>query len=277
VSAGNVTVPPTALAALVPLNTVGKRVDAALTRFCELMRTAPDGAVPVPGLSWTVGELGAHMVTGARLWSRMLAGEPSPITSLRDGAAATALMIADLEEREPARLADLIELESRATAAALGNRDPDELFPWHAGLQLTMGQAEAVGLGELLVHGFDLARAVGRPWPIEPADARAVIYAAGAILPALVDPVRAQGVTASYELRLRGGSSLALRIRDGALVVEPGPDPRAVCRISADPTAFLLISYGRVSPWRYVTSGRILAWGRRPWAMARLATMLQGF
>jgi len=105
-----------------------------------------------------------------------------------------------------------------------------------------MGQAEAIGLGELLVHGFDLARALRRPWSISDDDARTVIYGVAPILPSLIDRERARGFRASYELRLRGGSSLALRFEDEALTVEAGTVADADCRISANPRAFLLLS-----------------------------------
>ena len=268
---------PTALADLVPADKIGDAVDATLVRFCDLLRSAPDGSIPVPGLTWTVGELGAHLVTGAQLWRRMLAGDPSPITSLSDGSVHTARMIAEFPERDPATLAELIEVESRATADEMSARAPDVPYPWHAGLALTTGQSEAIGLGELLVHGFDLARALGRPWDIPSDYACFVIYGAGAVLPAAVDHAAAQGFTASYDLRLRGGVPLAMRFTNGSLTVEPGGTSRADCRISADPPAFLLLSYGRATPWRFIARGQLIAWGRRPWLAARLATMLQGF
>ena len=161
--------------------------------FCELLRSAPDGSLPVPGLDWTVGELGAHLVSGARLWRRMLAGEASPVTSLVDGASHTARMIEGLPERDPVALSELIDNEIGATLGELNRRPADQAYPWHAGLQLTMAQASAIGLGELVVHGFDLARALHKPWPIDRRDARYVIYGASAILPAAVDHAQAAG------------------------------------------------------------------------------------
>ena len=53
--------------------------------------------------------------------------------------------------------------------------------------------------------------------------------------------------------------------------MEDGPAADADCRISADPSAFLLVNYRRRAPWRYVSTGRIVAWGRRPWLGLGLA------
>jgi len=266
---------PAALASLLSIEAIDERVDEALVRFCDLLRQAPDGAAAVPGLTWTVGELGAHLVTGAQLWSRMLRGEPSPIASLSEASAHTARMIAELDERDPGRLAELLEQETRTTAAMLAAHSSDRPFPWHAGLELTMGQAEAIGLGELLVHGFDLARALQRPWSISDDDARTVIYGAARILPSLIDRERARGFEASFELRLRGGSPLSLRFEDQTLTVGAGRVADADCRISARPRAFLLLSYGRARSLPFLLRGQLLAWGRRPWLAARLPSLLQ--
>jgi hypothetical protein len=207
----------------------------------------------------------------------MLAGEASPIISLADASTNTARMLAEFDERDPTILADLMMVENRALIEEVSSRPPDEPYPWHAGLQLTMTQASAVALGEFLVHGFDLARALRRPWSIEGRHALLVINGVAAILPAAVDPTHAEGFTASYELRLRGGAPFGMRFDHGALSIQPGAARRADCHISAEPAAFLLVSYGRVTPWRYVARGRLVAWGRRPWLAPRFGKMLHSF
>ena len=269
---------PTALADLVPADKIGDAVDATLVRFCDLLRSAPDGSIPVPGLTWTVGELGAHLVTGAQLWRRMLAGDPSPISSLSDGSVHTARMIAEFPERDPATLAELIEVESRATADEMSARAPDVPYPWHAGLALTTGQSEAIGLGELLVHGFDLARALGRPWDIPSDYACFVIYGAGAVLPAAVDHAAAQGFTASFDLRLRGGIPLSDAVHEW---IAHGRARWHVSRSIAASQPIRRPSYSSPTDVRLLgassLAGRLIAWGRHPWLAARLATMLQGF
>ena len=136
----------------------------------------------------------------------------------------------------------------------------------------------AVALGELLVHGLDLGRATGTAWEIEPVDARLVLGNIGDLLPLLVDPVTAGQLTATIEVRLRGSGPaeppIVLVFTDGRLSVGPGPAPRADVRISAEPVAFLLISYGRLGQWRPILTGRVLAWGRRPWIALRLTRYL---
>lgn len=51
--------------------------------------------------------------------------------------------------------------------------------------------------------------------------------------------------------------------------------PRAYdCRITVDPTAFLLVSFRRTPIWRTIASGRMRAGGRRPWLATRLGELV---
>ena len=84
---------------------------------------------------------------------------------------------------------------------------------------LELGSMLAMGLGEYLLHGLDIARALSQPWRIEPEDARLVLAAAMPLLPLLVNPATTAGVRVAYDLRIRGGERFMVRIDDGALAV----------------------------------------------------------
>ncbi len=98
-------------------------------------------------------------------------------------------------------------------------------------------------VGEQLVHGFDLARAVGRDWPIDPDAAR---------------------------LTLAGSAPL---LDHGRALVEAA-DGRCDCWIQVQPIPSLLTGYGRVNRWLPLHRRQIRAGGRRPWIAARLASYL---
>ena len=85
------------------------------------------------------------------------------------------------------------------------------------------------------------------------------------ILPGWVDPERARGLTATFQVRLRGQATHVFRFQDGRLRVDPDREPPIDVRISGDPAALLLVLYRRQSPWRHIARGRLVAWGRRPW------------
>ena len=125
-----------------------------------------------------------------------------------------------------------------------------------------------LGLGEYRLHGRDVAKALDRPWPITPDDARLVLASALPLLPLLVDPSTTADVRAAYDLRVRGGPQVGVVIRDGRLTVG-GDDGPVDCHVSAEPVALLLVSYGRRSQWGPALTGKLLGVGSQ--AVARAA------
>jgi hypothetical protein len=136
----------------------------------------------------------------------------------------------------------------------------------------------AISLGEAIVHGRDLARAAGRPWPVSADWARSVFLGLLPVLPHYLLPERATGRHHRFDIRLRGRPTVGavFSITDGILKIEP-PAARqpADCRISGDPWAFLLVLYGRTGPARPAATGQIVAWGRRPWLAFVLPTLFR--
>ncbi len=129
---------------------------------------------------------------------------------------------------------------------------------------MTVPTIAAALLGEQVIHGLDIARAVGAPWPISQDDALLVLAGATAVAPSYVDRHRAAGLHIAYELRFRGGPRYRLTIDDGTAAVGP-PGGKVDFWISADPVAFLLVTYGRTGQWGPTIRGRIITGGRKPW------------
>jgi hypothetical protein len=126
-------------------------------------------------------------------------------------------------------------------------------------------------LNETVMHGYDIALAAGRPWRIEPA--RAAMVLGRFIVPvlqaldsrAMVNAAKATGFRATYDIRIRGGDSFHFLFDDGELnIVEPS-SRRVDCHISADPVAFLMVVWNRQSQWTAIATGKLMAWGRKPW------------
>jgi hypothetical protein len=126
-----------------------------------------------------------------------------------------------------------------------------------------------VNLGDVLVHGVDLSRALSRKWVVGAADATAVLTAVFDILPAFVDATAAGDFTATYALTLRKGPSFGFVFDNGALTIQRDRPAHAHCRLLASPVALLLSSYGRVPVWRTALTGQVLAYGRKPWLALR--------
>ena len=133
--------------------------------------------VPVPGLAWTVAETAAHLVALLRQSAAFVSGA-------RDGAAERVALPASggvgermaignareldrFGERRIPVLRQLLESSAEEYATLIAaHRDGgpvETLFGPEDPAAMT-----AALVGEQLVHGFDLARAVGRRWTIAP-------------------------------------------------------------------------------------------------------------
>jgi hypothetical protein len=192
--------------------------------------------------------------------------------------------------RDPNDLAARIEATAAEYAAATAGRDPDELYDWLGGTKLPLRTLHAHSVSELTVHTVDVAKALGRK-PEVPADAALaaledfvvpLVTAVGASgsfggPTAFVDAEAGRGFRARYEVRLTGGAGPKHFIIDaGALhITDPDPTQRVDCTVAADPSALLLVMWGRASQWPAVARFKLRAWGPKPWLAMKLPGLLR--
>jgi hypothetical protein len=242
-------------------------------RFSALLRTAPDGTRRVPHLNWTVGETGAHVLCSLRRYPEMLAGASTGWAGLSDSEAENARLLAEIPEREPKEIADAIDVAALMFREAFASYLEDDAT-WHAGLRIPPASMVGILVGDMLIHGWDIATAIERPWLIDAPDASLAFAATILVGPHFVDAEAARGFSATYGIRLRRGPSFTLTFTDGRLTVTEGQPPHADCRMSVDPVAYLLTAYGRVPVWRPALRGQLVPYGRRPWLGPKLSSLV---
>lgn len=245
---------------------LGDAIRTTAEEIAELLRGAPDTGAPVPGLTWTVGEVAAHLAQANALMAGVAAGHPQ---GHGDGtpqgiAAANEEALAAFGERAAEPLASMIVTQAAACLDAMAGHPADET------LMTPMGPMNRVVLGSYLLthmlgHGYDLARALKRPHMVDPARVRLALPFMVLAMPRVTDAATTAGLNARYAVRLWGGGRFGVTFTDGSAVVGHELPDRPDCTISIEPVTFLLMALGRCSPVGAMARGRVFAWGRKPW------------
>ncbi|MDQ3760746.1 MAG: SCP2 sterol-binding domain-containing protein [Actinomycetota bacterium] len=258
-----------------------------IRRVTTLLRSVRNPEAHAVG-QWNLGEVAMHLsqawvaVPGLarRDLSRVhevvpslagVAGD-SLIQDMWDLGETTMLGVKSDSERDPKVLADRIEARAEEYFRECVGADPNAPRAWLVqGVTVRQSTLTYHLLNETVMHGGDIAHAAGRPWPIESAHAamvigRFLVPVFQALDPrAMVDPEKAAGLRATYDVRIRGGDRFYFIFNNGALTVEDPSSRKADCHISADPVAMLMVAWARENQWRAIAKGKLLAWGRKPW------------
>lgn len=221
--------------------------------------------------------MAAHLAGFGPIYLSIVRGEGSAVDKLEDLGRWNAQTVASVDDHDVTTLAARIDALCEEVLDAAGGESSETVVPWHGGLRLPLSTVWAVLAAEFLVHGHDVARAAGKPWPIPADEARAVLMGLLPLLPHFVDPAETADFRARFDLRFRGArdARAILSFDDGRLAIEGPNGGRVDCHISADPAAYLLVGYGRLEPWRPALTGRIVSWGRKPHLAFRLTRLLR--
>lgn len=260
-------------------------IGAAAKRFTALLRDTDDIAHQAAGTDWTVAETAAHVSVVLTGFSAAIAGEMQALTPeqyLDEDfptrlAATNAATIAMVDRTEPVQLAELIAAGAQRFLQLAATADPEMECetPWYGpGRTRTVDCLTALALGELTVHGHDIATGTGRPWPIPAGYAKLIVgTVCPEMSPLVVRPEAGRGAPVTYEVRLRGdGPRYVIRVANGTAEVRAVGGP-VDCVISADPVTYLLVVYGRMPLGRAMLRGGILAKGHRPWLGLRFKNL----
>lgn len=261
-------------------------LDVALTESCAalavvrervgaLVASIPDMTVPIRGSEWRVREAAVHMLTESDVHTDMALGKPTPRSGVSKDEIArdNERFLAAIPEAPPIELGGLIREAVDRFLEAVSRRKADEQVVWAGDAAISLADLAGVELGELLLHGYDIASVVGAPWPIEPGHASLVLSGYGPLYRTIVNQELARGLTADVRVELRGGGAMTLRFADGAFSLEPaGPGP-AECTVSAEPVAFLMVVSRRLTQWAAITLGLLQASGPRADLALRLTDL----
>lgn len=261
-------------------NTRALRSD--LDRFVAMVSAAADLSAPVPRLTWTAAQTVAHATASVAALGAAVVGDVTGVTPIvaaavqpvgphvtQGEAVAPVNEVTVRHVRPPKEAAAGLLASGEALLAAIPGSGPDveRATPWYGpGRTRTAGTLAAAGHGEVLVHGLDVARALGVRWPI-PAESAGPVIAKTfrGMAPHLLTPA-GRAFRGVVEVRIAGVDRFTFEFADGAVSVgEPRRWRDVTYRVSMTPEAALLVGYGRASLWSYVLRGAIRPGGPQPW------------
>lgn len=255
----------------------------AADRFADLTLAVPDPSVMATE-DWTVADTAAHTTGIALNYTAMVAqdGRPLPIPAVREHFPVTTVdtihtglnpaQLGGFTERDPATLARLLREAVADILDTTADADPGRVIPWLGDSRLPIAGVLAHLTNELLIHGWDIARAARVPWRI-PEEQAALFFDLFLVEVVrngyghLLDDDRPvhQGRIA-VEFRSAYTTPVTMVLDSGvATVEEAGGD--CDIRIRFRPATMNLLRFHRIGYPRAMLSGSLMAWGRRLWLL----------
>ncbi|MFI1865780.1 maleylpyruvate isomerase family mycothiol-dependent enzyme [Streptomyces jumonjinensis] len=277
---------------------LGDAIRATAREIAGVLDGVDDTSVPVPGSRWAVGESAAHLAYANELMADLAVGRerghgdgtPQSLAGANERALAAfperaagplAAMIVAQADRFLAAVAESrAGAESGTAADGLrgGDHPAEDAVLADDAVRTPLGPMSRAVLGSYLLthmlgHGYDLARALGRPHMVDRTRAGLCVPFLLTVMPLVANRAAADTLTAGYAVRLWGGDSFGVVFSDGVAVTARRPPDRPDCTLLIEPVTFLLMALGRIPTWGALARGRVLAWGRKPWLGARFPTL----
>lgn len=249
---------------------VAADVRAAAADFVSQLRSIGDMTIKVPNLDWSVGELAAHLISLPKLYHDQ--NDLDSFVRPTDFGVFSRKARTRITTRDPDELSELLIAQTAALLAECGE-DPAAERTLYG--QSTNGLNIAAGmLSELKLHAMDLAELSGAEVELTRRQALVALHQMMLLAPAFIDQQKARSFDGTYHLKFRGGADYTHVIADGVVTVTAQKPPKADAHLNADPVSFLLLSLGRMSQVNAALLAKVIVYGRKPWKIARLNSLL---
>ncbi|MEO6570648.1 MAG: maleylpyruvate isomerase family mycothiol-dependent enzyme [Ilumatobacteraceae bacterium] len=227
----------------------------------SLVQAGKNSDQTVSGLSWTVGELGAHLGATADNYATMAEGEVVMTESVSERRTVIDRGIALHVAASAVQQANLVEEGVDRLVTALRLRTDDERLPYY-GMHVPPSLIAGMCLNELVVHGVDLARTHGRPVEVPDHAAYQSLLASCALSSFALTPWgRARSMVLGYGAR--GHAPIIIALDRGDVTVSHRTDHKVDAWFRGSAADLLLASYHRISALRSLRTLRLR--GRRPY------------
>lgn len=251
------------------------RIDDVLQRFCRLARSA-DPDARRPGLEWTVQQVVAHVLSLAHRYEAIAEGRD---VRRADRAHDLNKIYRDELNKVMAPLPELVDqLEAFAPVldSCFDKMPANARYEYQCNAMCSGLVLQVIWLGELVLHGEDIARAIGVPWDISERDMLLYHLVPVELAHSLLRADLAKSTDISVALQVRGARPYVMHIHDGILDMRPrrpGDRPDAV--VKAPPSTSIKLLMNRMGPIGATRHGLRIVGGRRPWKAMKLQSCFE--
>lgn len=214
------------------------REQARFERTVDLFRQV-DPDLGLVGSPWTARDVLAHLCNVARRYTSVprLASTPREVDAI-NAEELTALSGVAMDELS-GKFARAFE-RYREVWTQVG---PEHMWPFHGGGQLPTAALRANWLGEMTVHGYDVASVAGVEWSVSDEDAQDLLVFLRQIVPAYARPGDSVAVAVAPE----DGETWTIQIDPESATTADGSEG-AQATISGPTWALVLLLYQRIRP-----------------------------
>lgn len=237
-------------------------IDQAGDRFiAQLYALDPeDGDRKVPGLTWTVAEVAAHMlnIVNRGLGDRRRSDSIPGLAELNDRC------VGEVDTRVPMEIADRLTQDKSRLMSLLRALTPEKAesttFPLHAGLVTNIPSALSYMLFDFLAHGLDVARGAQRPWEIPPSHAALVLHASLPVLGPWAEESAVAGPAERLAVSFPGDrDAIVVEVGDGSYLAKNRSRDEVNDIAEVDPVETFLAVAGR-APATDPLAARLAGW-----------------
>jgi uncharacterized protein (TIGR03083 family) len=252
-----------------------ERIAQALQRFDRVARSADPLARP-PRSNWTVQQVVAHVLTIVHRYLQYveggyrLASHPREVSVLNQTELDAAMApIPQLVDELQAVAPQLNELFDKVA-------DEGRVLAFHCGAAVDGITWQTNWLGELLLHGQEIARAVKAPWALAERDMLLIARGLMQIAPAYLRTAIGPDTDICAAVLVPEARPYLIHIHDGIAEIRgrrAGDRPDTVLRLPASTLTQLL--YQRIGPVTAARKGLRVIGGRRPWLALKLQSCFE--
>jgi uncharacterized protein (TIGR03083 family) len=256
-------------------NELRDRIEEARQRFYQLARTADPNARRL-GLDWTVHQVIAHVLCVARRYQAIIEGRdfrravrPRDLDQINDEEMLAAMAPI------PELLAELATLEPLMDGYFDGLPD-DYTVELHCG---AMGSGIIVQINwlfDVLLHGEDIARAVGTPFEIRERDMLLMLREGIELTPSYVNQGLSPAIDICVALEIPDARPHVIHVHDGIAEARARrPDDRPDAVLKGPASTVLRLVLHRIGPLTAMRHGLRIVGGRRPWKAMKIASCIE--